>query len=408
MKFFQVGGAVRDALLNAPFEDVDHLVVGATEDEMLELGFLRVGKNFPVFLHPETREEYALARKEVKTGPKHTDFEFIFDPSITIEEDVLRRDFTVNALLKDEETGEIVDLVGGLDDLKNKVLRHVDSKHFPEDPLRVLRMCRFSAKLGFSIAPETMALAQHMVERGDLNHLSPERIWQEFYKALNAPRFHLFIENLRVSQALKVLLPEIEKLFSVPEKVQYHPEKNAGAHTLLALQACENEAPLVKWAVLLHDVGKSTTNPKIWPSHYGHDKRGVTLIQKISQRLKVPKKFADFAGLSALHHMRMRDVNVMRLKTVFRFTGSVSSTFKNKAQMEAFFSVCKADMLGRALPLKAEEFESLAQAVVRVRTVFKKMQSVKATDMPNFEQLKKDSTFKDVFETYALDCLKGC
>lgn len=255
MHFYQVGGAVRDMLLHKSCQDRDFVVTGGTEKEMLALGFKKVGKSFPVFLHPETGEEYALARREVKSGLGHCDFKFEFTPDITLEEDSLRRDFTCNALYRNPDTGEILDFHQGRDDIKKRVLRHI-SEHFAEDPLRVLRMCRFAAQLEFAVAPETMALCRRMVEEGALAHLSRQRIWQEMEKALGCRGFYLFVRTARECGALSVLLPEIGELWNVPERRDYHPEGNSGEHTVLSLKAADTDDAMVNLAVLLHDVGK--------------------------------------------------------------------------------------------------------------------------------------------------------
>ena len=234
MKIYEVGGCVRDKLLGKEANDFDHVITGATSNEMLRLGFKQVGKNFPVFL--KNGQEYALARQEIKTGDKHYDFKFIFTPDITLQQDLERRDFTCNALAYDKENDKIIDYHNGINDIKNKILRHVNSAHFPEDPLRVLRMCRFSAQLDFTIVPETLDLAKSMVSQGMLAHLSAERIWQEIYKALETPHFDKFILSMRECGALKDILPELDEMFSTPENPKTHPEGNVGAHTILAIQ----------------------------------------------------------------------------------------------------------------------------------------------------------------------------
>ena len=263
MKTYLVGGAVRDMVLGRPPHDSDYVVFGATPEEMTALGFERVGKDFPVFLHPQTHDEYALARKEIKTGDKHTDFKFVFGPDITPAEDMQRRDFTCNALMFDAENNKIIDLVGGVEDIHNRVIRHVNTEHFIEDPLRVLRMCRFAAKLDFEIAPETMKLAQDMTRTGMLNHLTSERIWKEIESALNTDHFDKFIRTMRECGALKVLLPEVDKLWDTPERTDYHPEGNSGEHTMLVLQQGYNLSPKIKFALLLHDIGKIAISESI-------------------------------------------------------------------------------------------------------------------------------------------------
>lgn len=406
MKIYQVGGAVRDRLLGIQSTDVDHVVIGSTPKEMEALGFKSVGKSFPVFLHPKTKAEYALARKEIKTGPKHTDFEFVFDSSVTLEEDVIRRDFTINALLQDEETGEIIDLVGGLKDLENKLIRHINTEHFIEDPLRILRMCRFVAQLNFNVHPDTMSLVKKMVSAGMLAHLSKERVFQEFEKALSTSFFDKFILSMRECGALNVLLPEVDCLFLTPEKEEFHPEKNSGAHTILALQTARSFSKELKFAILLHDVGKGTTPKNILPSHYGHDARGEQLILNICKRLKIPNKYKAIALLGARMHMKLRNVPIMRLSKLFDFVNEISNKFKSIEKINNLFLICEADMRGRALPLNPKEFENFNIAKEHVLQIYNLMQQIKITDMPNFATLEKNKHISEIFKQYALNILK--
>lgn len=406
MKIYQVGGAVRDRLLGLKPTDIDYVVIGSTVQEMLNLGFKPVGKRFPVFLHPETKAEYALARKEIKTGNKHTDFQFIFDPTITLEDDIIRRDFTINALVQEDENSPIIDLVNGVNDLNNHLIRHIDATHFIEDPLRILRMCRFAAQLNFNIHPDTMILTQQMVKEGMLQHLSKERIFQEIEKAFSSAHADIFIEKMRECGALKVLLPEIEKLFTTPEKIIYHPEKTSGAHTILALKAGKNYSPEIQFAILLHDVGKAETPTEILPSHYGHDKRGEALVNNICKRLKIPNKYKEMALLGAKMHMKLRDVPYMRLTKLFDFVNQISNKFKDETKIKDLFLICQADMMGRAIPLKDEEFENFELAKNRVMRLFSLMQEIKITDMPLFQEMKKDASLPHQFKTYALEVLK--
>ena len=405
MKIYKVGGCVRDALLNCPPHDIDYLVVGGTVEEMQRKGFKQVGKDFPVFLHPITQDEYALARKEIKTGNKHTDFEFVFTPDITLAEDMQRRDFTINALAQDVVTGEIVDLVGGVKDLEQKVIRHVNSQHFCEDPLRVLRMCRFAAKLDFSVAPETMQLAKNMVAAGMLSHLTPERIWKEIEKALETKHFEKFIRTAKECGALKVILPEIDKLWNIPEKEQYHPEGNSGEHTMLVVRNGEYLSPKVKFALLLHDVGKGITPKEILPAHHGHDSRGVLLIEKICRRLPVPKEYKQIAILGCKEHMKFRLLPQMKIGKKLDFIDTISASFKDERQMSDLIEICRCDMLGRAKTLEADELEDFDKAVTICRKIFNKAQNIRATQMPNFDKLPKGPAFAELYRNYRIKCI---
>ncbi len=406
MKVYQVGGSVRDMILGKTPHDVDYVVIGATIDDMLSHGFVQVGRDFPVFLHPKTKEEYALARKEIKTGDKHTDFKFIFDESVTLEEDLQRRDFTCNALVYDEETQEIIDLVGGKNDITNKILRHVNSEHFGEDPLRVLRMCRFAAALDFTVAPETMNLAKYMVKNKQINHLTAERVWKEFEKALKNPNFAKFIELLRECGALKVIMPEIDRLWDTPERLEYHPEGNSGAHTLLVLKQAENEYARVKFACLLHDVGKGLTPPDILPSHYNHDYGGVDLIKKICRRLKVRNDWRDFAIKACKYHMRLPKAVQLRMATLLDIIVDVTDNFRNKQNLDDLISVCHCDFYGRAREIDAEEITEFEQSVERCRKFFNKLKDVRASDMPKFNEIPKDKDFNDKYRQFRLDILR--
>lgn len=407
MKIYQVGGAVRDSLLGKEPKDFDYVVVGSNPDELIQKGFLSVGKNFPVFLHPKTKHEYALARKEIKTGNKHSDFEFIFDETITLEEDVMRRDFRMNALAMDEETGEIIDYVGGKKDIENKIIRHIHAEHFKEDPLRVLRMCRFAASLNFEIDEETMQLAKEMVQEGALSYLSKERVFNEFEKALSTQGFDIFISKMRECGALKEILPEIDGLFAIPEKEDFHPEKNTGDHTLLALKEASSYSPIVKFAVLLHDVGKLLTPQIILPSHYGHDAKGVELIKEICARLKVPKKYEMLAALASEYHMVARKAGNMPLIDLYCFVSKISRGFKRKESLENLFLVCKADVYGRGKLLEQQEFDNLDSAQIRSARLFDEVKKINLMRMPDFDKARKDNSFKSKADTYILNILEA-
>ncbi len=383
MRIYQVGGVVRDKLLQRHCHDKDYVVVGSTEEEMIKDGFKKVGKSFPVFLHPETGEEYALARKEIKTGNRHCDFTFIFTPDISLEEDYRRRDFTCNALYICPETEEIIDYCQGQKDISNRVLRHV-SEHFAEDPLRVLRMCRFAAQLDFSVAPETMDLCRQMVKDGALQHLKPERVWSELEKALRCKTFYRFVETARECGALEVLLPEVEKLWQIPERTDYHPEGNSGAHTFLAVKAAQSNDPMVNFAVLLHDVGKARTNPDLWPSHRGHDKLGEPIVKEIGRRLKAPEAYTSFASFTTANHMLYHRC----LKEVAPEIAGVSVVLSHH-QAEEYFrrytAVLKSDMLGRALPDFTCELECFKKFEDYLHRLTQAATETKMSEVPDFE-----------------------
>lgn len=385
MRIYQVGGSIRDKLLNRTSQDRDFVVIGATEEQMLQEGYKKVGKSFPVFLHPKTQEEYALARKEIKTGVSHKDFKFIFTPDITLEEDSMRRDFTCNAIYQDVQTGEIIDYHNGINDIKNHILRHV-SEHFSEDPLRVLRMCRFSAQLDFEVAPETMQLCKDMVQNGDLKHLSKERIWQELEKALAYPNCYKFILKAKECGALKEILPEIDELWNVPERKDYHPEGNSGAHTILALKRAQSTNPIVNFAILFHDVGKAKTDKSQWPSHHHHDELGAMLIKNIGKRLKIPEKYIKFASFAIAHHMlyhkKIEDVEMEITLTAIELSEHKNDSYKND-----FIAVMKADMQGRDLPEFTEEIEHFNAFQHYLEQLIEKAKTISVRDIPEFEEI---------------------
>ena len=326
MQIFKVGGAVRDQLLGRAVVDIDWVVVGATPEQMRAQGFRPVGDDFPVFLHPQSGEEYALARTERKSGHGYSGFVFHTSPDVTLEEDLLRRDLTVNAMAIAAD-GTLHDPYGGQADLAARVLRHV-SPSFIEDPLRVLRVARFAARyayLGFRIATETLELMRTLAESGELEHLTAERIWQEFAHALMESNPEVFIQVLRDCGALKVLLPEVDALFGVPQTAEHHPEIDTGVHILSVLQQCVRFAqPLnIRWACLLHDLGKGTTAPEQWPRHIGHETRGLPLIKKVNKRLKVPNEPAQLALLVGEYHthahraLELRPATLLKLLMAF-------------------------------------------------------------------------------------------
>lgn len=347
MEIYEVGGAVRDALLGEPVRDRDWVVVGATEDALIEAGYRRVGADFPVFLHPETHEEYALARTERKTGAGYHGFEAHASPDVTLEEDLARRDLTINAMARAPD-GTLVDPYGGRRDLEAGVLRHV-TPAFEEDPLRVLRVARFAARFGFEVAPETLHLMRSMSRSGELDALAPERVWSELRRALNEPRPQRFIEVLRDCGACKEVLPEVDRLFGVPQTARYHPEIDTGVHILLALeQAARHEASEpVRFAVLVHDLGKGLTPADVLPSHRGHEERGVTLIEALSERLRVPREHRELAVLVSRHHTKVHRALEMRPAKILALLEDADA-FRRPERFEAFLEACTIDATGRA------------------------------------------------------------
>ena len=346
MNIYLVGGAVRDALLHLPVKDRDWVVVGADAPTMLAQGFQPVGKDFPVFLHPKTHEEYALARTERKTGKGYVGFTFYADKQITLEQDLLRRDLTINAMAQDKN-GHIIDPFHGQQDLANGILRHV-SPAFSEDPVRILRIARFAARFGFTIAPETMELMKEMVTEGEVNALVAERVWQELSKGLMEKQPAKMIEILRECGALSILLPELNSLFGIPQRADYHPEIDSGVHTLMVLQrATDMNLNLAeRYAALLHDLGKALTPLNILPKHYGHDIAGVALVCAVNQRLRVPKACAELAELVCRWHIIFHSVSELKPETVLD-TLKRTDAFRRPERFEAALNVCIADIQGR-------------------------------------------------------------
>lgn len=321
MQTYLVGGAVRDQLLDYPVKEKDWVVVGATVDEMLAAGYQQVGSDFPVFLHPKTKDEHALARTERKTAPGYRGFEVHASPDVTLEEDLRRRDLTINAMAKDAD-GQLIDPYHGQADLEQKLLRHV-SPAFAEDPVRILRVARFAARyahLGFSVAEETTELMSQMVQHGDVDALVAERVWQEFYKALGERNPEVFIEVLRSCGALKIILPEIDALFGVPQPIEHHPEIDTGIHTMMVLQqACLlSDDEDTRFAALCHDLGKALTPEENWPSHYGHEANGIKPIQQLCKRLRIPNAFRELASITAKYHLHVHRAFEIKTGTLLR------------------------------------------------------------------------------------------
>lgn len=348
MKKYLVGGAVRDSLLGLPIHERDWVVVGATIQDMLNLGFRQVGKSFPVFLHPQSQEEYALARQEKKVGLGYHGFLCDFSPHIRLEEDLARRDLTINAIAQDEK-GILIDPYGGLKDLEDKVLRHV-SPAFAEDPLRVLRVARFYAKfahLGFRLAAETHNLMIAMVQSGELRQLVAERVWVETEKSLKTENPECYFQCLREVGALKVIFPEIDALFGIPNPPKYHQEIDSGIHSLMTLKASTrlSKSPSIRFAALLHDLGKALTPVYEWPKHHGHEIRGVSVIHRLCQRLKIPKEFQSLACLGSEYHLLIHRIFELKATTIVKYL-QIFDAFRRPEQLEHLLNIAHADALG--------------------------------------------------------------
>lgn len=348
-EYYLVGGAVRDALLGIGVKDRDFVVVGATPQWMIEQGFRQVGRDFPVFLHPHTGEEYALARTERKSGHGYGGFTVWADPDVTLEQDLERRDLTINAMAKDRD-GRLIDPFGGQRDLERGVLRHV-SAAFAEDPLRVLRVARFMARFtgrGFSVADDTLSLMTRIVESDELEHLTPERAWQEIRGALLEPNPEAFIETLRRCGALARILPEIEVLFGVPQPPAYHPEIDTGIHTLMVLRIAAELSPEleVRFAALLHDLGKGLTPANELPRHIGHEARGLKPVKQVCARFRVPGSCERLALAVCRHHLLMHQLPKLKPSTVLRLIQSLDG-LRRPHQVEWFAMACEADSRGR-------------------------------------------------------------
>lgn len=349
MKIYLVGGAVRDALLHRPVHEQDWVVVGARPEDLTSQGYRAVGKDFPVFLHPETQEEYALARTERKSGSGHTGFICDFSPDITLEDDLVRRDLTVNAMARDSD-GTIIDPYGGQQDLAARLLRHV-SPAFREDPLRVFRVARFAARyapLGFRIADDTLQLMQDMCASGELDSLTPERVWKETERALGEDAPAVYVQVLRDCGALDRWFPEIDRLFGVPQRADYHPEVDSGVHTLMSLRVATrlSAEARVRFAALVHDLGKADTPASEWPRHIGHEERGVTRVRELSQRLRVPKDFQALGELASRFHLDIHRAVELRPGTVLRKLVQMDA-LRRPERFAELLLVCEADARGR-------------------------------------------------------------
>jgi tRNA nucleotidyltransferase (CCA-adding enzyme) len=351
VRIYAVGGAIRDELLGRPVADRDYVVVGATPEMLLAQGFKAVGKDFPVFLHPETREEYALARTERKSGKGYHGFTFYAAPDVRLEDDLARRDLTINAIAKGDD-GALIDPFNGRADLDAKILRHVGPA-FVEDPVRLLRLARFAARFGdFSVAPETFLLLRQMVENGEVDHLVPERVWREIAVGLMEPRPARMFEVLRACGALARLMPEVDALFDVPERIDYHPEGNTGAHLLLALAAAVdmNLSLPARFAVLTHDLGKALTPKENWPRHHGHEKLGEAPLLRLCARLKVPAECRELAQMAVREHGHMghvgRHANALTPACMVRIMERCDVK-RRPERFSELLLVCAADYRGR-------------------------------------------------------------
>lgn len=347
LETYLVGGAVRDELLKRPVHERDWVVVGATPEEMVDRGFKPIGKDFPVFLHPKTKEEYALARTERKTAKGYKGFEFYTDKNVTLLDDLKRRDLTINAIAKDEKC-QLIDPFGGQADIKKKILRHI-SPAFAEDPVRILRIARFASMLGdFVVANETNELMRSMVESGEVDALVPERIWKELSRALSEPHPERFIEVLRDCGALANIFPEIDALYGVPQTEKWHPEIDTGHHLILTMKMAARltQDAETRFAVLCHDLGKGTTPKEILPSHHGHEERGARLTKNLCQRIRAPRSFTDLALLVTQYHGRVHTLDEQKPTTLVKLLMKLDP-FRKPDRFEKFLVACEADARGR-------------------------------------------------------------
>jgi tRNA nucleotidyltransferase (CCA-adding enzyme) len=360
MQIYLVGGAVRDGLLGVPAGDRDYVVVGATPEAMIAQGYKAVGADFPVFIHPQSGEEYALARTERKSAPGYRGFVVHAAPDVTLEQDLLRRDFTINAIAQNSD-GEIVDPLNGQRDIQHKVLRHC-SQAFVEDPLRVLRAARFMARFaehGFRVADETMQLMREMVHSGEIDHLVPERVFQELRRALQSTQPSAFLQTLRQCDALKIILPEVDALYGVEQRAEFHPEIDAGIHTEMVCDMAARIAPgnsRVGYAALMHDLGKGLTPREEWPKHLMHEHTGLEPVRAVSKRLKVPNDYAELAKIACREHLNIHRLDEMRADSVVELIQR-NDGFRHPERIRELALVCEADKRGR-LGLQESDYPS--------------------------------------------------
>ncbi|MDP3562769.1 MAG: multifunctional CCA addition/repair protein [Legionellaceae bacterium] len=351
MKTYLVGGAVRDKLLGYPIKERDWVVVGATPEQLIKQGYQKVGRDFPVFLHPNSREEYALARTERKHGNGYYGFECDFNPNVSLEDDLIRRDLTINAMAMDND-GQLIDPYGGQDDLSAKLLRHV-SPAFVDDPVRVLRLARFAARyyhLGFRIAEETYVLMRQMVQKKELDHLIAERVWQEWYRSLEEKHPEIFLSVLRACGALRVILPELDQLYGVPSWRRYHAEVDTGVHMLMVLSTAVrlSDDPMVRFAATVHDLGKGKTPMQGWPAQQGHEELGLEVIEQLCQRLRIPQRYRQFALLVSKLHLTIHRLSELRPHTIVELLNRADA-FRRPEQFEKLLLACESDSRGRGL-----------------------------------------------------------
>ncbi|MFZ6646623.1 multifunctional CCA addition/repair protein [Undibacterium sp. TJN25] len=375
MKTYIVGGAVRDGMLGLPVQDRDHVVVGASPEQMLALGYTPVGKDFPVFLHPKTHEEYALARTERKTAPGYKGFVFHTDPGVTLEEDLVRRDLTINAMAQDEQ-GVIHDPFNGRQDISARIFRHV-SEAFAEDPVRILRLARFAARFSqaphdFTVAAETNALMKQMVEAGEVDALVPERVWQELSRGLMEARPSRMFEVLRDCGALARIMPELDVLWGVPQPPKHHPEIDTGVHVMLVVDyaASRSYSLAVRFAALMHDLGKGATPASEWPRHHGHEQKGVELVEAVCQRLKVPTECRDLAVMAARDHGNISRALELRPNTIIALMER-SDAFRKPQRFLELLRASECDCFGRSgLPdARFPQYDYLAGALAAVQQI---------------------------------------
>ena len=402
MQIYKVGGAVRDRLLGRPITETDWVVVGASAEELAAQGYRPVGADFPVSLPPQSGEEYALARTERKSGRGYGGFTFFASPEVTLEEDLIRRDLTVNAMAEDD-AGRVIDPYGGQADLAARLLRHV-SPAFAEDPLRVLRVARFAARyapLGFRVAEETLVLMGEIAASGELAELTAERVWKEIARALMEPRPEVFLQILRDCGALRQLLPEVDALFGVPQPAAHHPEVDTGVHVQMVLRQCaEHDQPLtVRWACLLHDLGKGLTDPQHWPRHIAHEQRGLPLIERVNARSKAPRDCAELALLVGEYHThahRARELRAQTLAELFQHF----DLYRRPERFEAFLAASEMDARGRLglerQPYPQADYLRAAAAVARSVAV-----------QPLLEQGIKGAELGEALKRERLEALKA-